>query len=49
MNLGGRLEELRKQKGWSQNGLAKKAEISREIIGRYERNKAIPSIELLKN
>lgn len=48
MNLGGRLEELRKQKGWSQNGLAKKAEISREIIGRYERNEATPSIDIAK-
>jgi len=48
MNLGSRIEELRKQKGWSQNELAKKAEISREIIGRYERNEANPSIDIAK-
>ena len=48
MNLGNRIEELRKQKGWSQNELAKRAEISREIIGRYERNDANTSIDIAK-
>lgn len=48
MNLGDRIEELRKQKGWSQNELAKRAEISREIIGRYKRNEATPSIDIAK-
>ena len=48
MNLGGRISELRKQKGWSQSELAKQVEVSREIIGRYERNDAVPSIEVAK-
>ncbi len=49
MNFGNRVEELRKQKGWSQNELAKRAEISREmIIGRYERDESTPSINIAK-
>jgi transcriptional regulator with XRE-family HTH domain len=48
MTLGDRITELRKQKSWSQNELAKKVEISREIIGRYERNDAMPSIDIAK-
>jgi len=48
MNLGSKISELRKQKGWSQSELAKQVEVSREIIGRYERNDAIPSIDIAK-
>jgi len=49
MNFGNRVEELRKQKGWSQNELAKRAEISREmIIGRYKRDESTPSINIAK-
>ncbi len=48
MNLGSKITELRKQKGWSQSELAKKLEVSREIVGRYERNDAVPSIEIAK-
>ena len=48
MNIGSRIEELRKQKGWPGNGLARKDMISREIFGRYERNKATPSISIAK-
>ena len=48
MNLGSKVTELRKQKGWSQSELAKRIEVSREIIGRYERNDAIPSIDIAK-
>lgn len=48
MNLGNRITELRKAKNWSQNQLAKNIEVSREIIGRYERNDATPSIDVAK-
>ncbi len=48
MNLASKITELRKQKGWSQSELAKKLEVSREIVGRYERNDAVPSIEIAK-
>jgi transcriptional regulator with XRE-family HTH domain len=48
MTIGSKITELRKQKGWSQSDLARHAEVSREIIGRYERNDAIPSIEVAK-
>lgn len=48
MNLGSKITELRKQKGWSQIELAKKLEVSMEIVGRYERNEAVPSIEIAK-
>jgi transcriptional regulator with XRE-family HTH domain len=48
MNIGDRISELRKTKNWSQNELASKADVSRVIIGRYERNEASPSIEVAK-
>jgi len=48
MNIGGRIIELRKQKNWSQTDLANKTNVSRVIIGRYERNEAAPSIEVAK-
>ena len=48
MDLGSRISELRKIKKWSQSQLAKTIEVSREIVGRYERNDAIPSIEVAK-
>ncbi|PXX95164.1 hypothetical protein DF185_22560 [Marinifilum breve] len=40
--------ELRKQKGWSQSELAKQIQVSREIVGRYERGDAVPSIDIAK-
>lgn len=46
MNLGSKITDLRKKQNWSQSELAKRIEVSREIIGRYERNDAIPSIEV---
>jgi transcriptional regulator with XRE-family HTH domain len=48
MNIGDKITVLRKQKKLSQADLAKVAEVSREIIGRYERNEASPSIEVAK-
>ncbi len=48
MNLGNKISELRKQKGWSQSELARHIEVSREIVGRYERGDAMPSIDIAK-
>lgn len=48
MNIRLKITELRKQKGWSQTDLAKKIDVSRVIIGRYERNEAAPSIDVAK-
>ena len=42
------ISNLRKEKGWSQTDLASKSGVSREMIGKYERNKAIPSIDAAK-
>ena len=46
MSLGEQITKLRKQKKLSQNELGKKAGTSGDIIGRYERNEVIPSIEV---
>lgn len=46
MNLGDKITALRKAKNISQGGLAKAVGVSREIIGRYERGEALPSIEV---
>lgn len=39
---------LRKEKGWSQVDLADRSGVSREMIGKYERGKAIPSVDAAK-
>lgn len=46
LNIGSRITLLRKEKGWSQTDLAKELGASREIIGKYERNENLPSIEM---
>lgn len=48
MKIGSKITELRKQKGWSQTDLAGKVNVSRVIIGRYERDEAVPSIDVAK-
>jgi transcriptional regulator with XRE-family HTH domain len=48
MNIGVRIVELRKQKDLSQTDFAKTVGVSREMIGRYERNEVMPSIEIAK-
>jgi len=49
MDFGNTLIKLRKDRSWSQADLADKTGVSRVIIGRYERNEALPSIEVAKN
>jgi transcriptional regulator with XRE-family HTH domain len=46
LNIGSKISHLRKEKSWSQGDLAQKIEASREIIGKYERNENLPSIEM---
>lgn len=48
MDISKKITELRKRKGWSQAELSKRIQVSREIIGRYERDDATPSIEIAK-
>jgi transcriptional regulator with XRE-family HTH domain len=48
MNIGHKIAELRKQKSLSQIDFAKEVEVSREMIGRYERGEVMPSIEVAK-
>jgi transcriptional regulator with XRE-family HTH domain len=47
LNIGENIISLRKQQNMSQLELADKAEVSRTIIGNYERNTNTPSIEVL--
>ena len=46
LNIGEKITELRKKEKWSQNDLAKAINASRDIIGKYERNDNLPSIEM---
>jgi len=46
--LGKRTQELRKQLGWSQPELGKKTGTSRAIVGRSERGRMTPSIEVAR-
>lgn len=46
LNIGKRISELRKEKSWSQTELAKTVNVSRDIIGKYERGEHSPSIEI---
>ncbi len=48
MNIGKIIVALRGTKGWSQSDLASKSGVSRVMIGKYEREEAVPSIEAAK-
>ncbi len=48
METGSIITALRKEKDWSQTELATKSGVSREMIGKYERDEAVPSIEAAK-
>jgi len=48
MNIGKIIAGLRSAKGWSQSDLATKSGVSRVMIGKYEREEAVPSIEAAK-
>lgn len=42
------ITNLRKEKNWSQTDLANKSNVSREMISKYERGIAIPSVDAAK-
>jgi len=42
------IANLRKEKSWSQSDLANASKVSREMISKYERNIAIPSVDAAK-
>ena len=46
LNIGSTISLLRKEKGWSQGDLAEQIGASSEMIGKYERNDNLPSIEV---
>ena len=46
--IGDRIAYLRKVKGISQTDLANHIKASREAIGKYERNEAMPSVDTAK-
>lgn len=48
MNTGKIIAELRDKKGWSQADLANASGVSRVMIGKYEREEAVPSIDAAK-
>ncbi len=43
-----RIQELRKERGWSQPELGKKIGTSGKIVGRYELGYTIPSVEVAR-
>jgi len=48
VDIGIQIIRLRKQKGISQTELAEQVGASRDIIGKYEREEVIPSVEMAK-
>lgn len=42
------IANLRKEKNWSQTDLANESKVSREMISKYERGIAIPSVDAAK-
>jgi transcriptional regulator with XRE-family HTH domain len=48
VNTGKIITGLRDKRGWSQADLAQHSGVSRVMIGKYEREKAIPSIDAAK-
>ena len=48
MKTGKIIAELRDNKGWSQTNLANHSGVSRVMVGKYEREEAIPSIDAAK-
>lgn len=47
LSIGDTIIQLRKQHNYSQSELADKINVSRTIIGNYERNANMPSIEVI--
>lgn len=48
MKTGKTITDLRDKKGWSQTDLADNSGVSRVMIGKYERDEAVPSFDAAK-
>jgi len=48
MDFGSIVVELRKEQGISQTALATQLAIHKNVLGRYERNEVLPSIEIAR-
>ena len=48
MNFGSIVVELRKKQGISQTDLASQLSIHKNVLGRYERNEVLPSVEIAR-
>jgi len=48
MSTGKIIADLRDKKGWSQSELADNSSVSRVMIGKYERDEAVPSLDAAK-
>ncbi len=48
MKFGSIVVQLRKEQGISQTDLAKQLGIHKNVLGRYERNEVLPSIEIAR-
>lgn len=48
MNIGRRIKELRTERGWSQNELAKRSGANAKLISRYEHGHVNPTIEIVR-
>ncbi len=48
MDTGKIIAGLRDKRGWSQSDLAEHSGVSRVMIGKYERDEAVPSIDAAK-
>jgi len=49
MDFGSIVVALRKEQGFSQTEFADKLGIHKNVLGRYERNEVLPSIEIARN
>jgi transcriptional regulator with XRE-family HTH domain len=49
MEIGEKIKELRKQKGWTQEELAEKLFVSRTAVSKWESGKGTPNIDSLKD
>ncbi len=48
MDFGSTVTQLRKEQGISQTDLASRLGIHKNVLGRYERNEVLPSIEIAR-
>lgn len=48
MDFGSTVVQLRKEQGISQTDLARRLGIHKNVLGRYERNEVLPSVEIAR-